>query len=182
MPKGVPRKVTSKNLSDASNHPVMSNAVSTDDLRDEVLTNSATASLNHLVDSTILRPEQDDEDVVLATPGELKKTYMADLAFNEEIVEITIAEDNSEFPVDPVWVSCNGKEKFIYRGEPTKTPRKFVECLCNPLVRVSTKQKKNNLGEDETEIMQHRSLQYPFQIVDPNPKGKAWLRALMRRG
>jgi hypothetical protein len=182
MPKGVPRKVTSKNLTDAVNHPVMHGAVSTDDLRDPELINSATASLNHLVDSTVLRPETDDEDVVLASPADLKKSYMADLQFNEEIVEITIAEDNSEFPVDPVWVSCNGKEKFIYRGEPTKIARKFVECLCNPLVRVSTKQKKNNLGEDETDIVQSRSLQYPFQIIDPNPKGKAWLRALMRRG
>lgn len=182
MPKGVPRKVTSQNLNDAANHPVQRNAISTDDLRDPELTNSATASLDHLVTSEILRPENEDEDVVLATPGELKKSYMADLAFAEEIVEITIAEDNSEFPIDPVWVSCNGKEKFIYRGEATKIPRKFVECLCNPLVRVSTKQKKNSLGEDETDIVQHRSLQYPFQIVDPNPKGRAWLRALMRRG
>ncbi len=182
MPKGQPRKVTSQNLSDASNHPVQSNAIHTDDLRDETLTNSATASINHLVTSEILRPEKDDEDVVLASPEDMKKSYMSDLAFNEEIVEITIAEDNSEFPVDPVWVSCNGREKFIYRGEPTKIQRKFVECLCNPMVRISTKQKKNSLGEDETEIQQHRSLQYPFQIVDPNPKGKAWLRALMRRG
>lgn len=181
MPKGTPRKVTSQNLTDAINHPVMKGAVSTSDIREEVLENSATASLNHLVDSTILRPAVDEEDVVLVAGG-LKKEYLARLAFNEEIVEITIAEDNSEFPVDPVWVSCNGKEKFIYRGEPTKIARKFIECLCNPLVRVNTKQKKNNLGEDETEIVQSRSLQYPFQIVDPNPAGRAWLRALMRRG
>lgn len=176
-----PRKVALDHVpgTDANRHPVVgSGIVDTNDLADPQST-SAIADKDHLVTSAILRPET--EDVVLAS-ADLDKQYAADLKFNEEIVEITIAEDNSEFPVDPVYMGCNGKEVYVRRGVPTKIKRKFVESLCSPLIRVNTKQTKNNLGEDATEIEQRRSLQYPFQISDPNPRGKEWLRRLMTRG
>ena len=177
MPKGV-RRVSVGSLSDAKNHPVMSTSVHSDDLAARETSTSAIADKDHIVTSEILRP--DTEDVVLSA-ADLKKDYLDLLRFNEEVVELTIAEDTSEFPIDPVYLACNGKEMYVKRGVPTPVARKFVECLCNPLIRVNTKQTKNNLGEDATEIEQRRSLQFPFQVSDPNPKGKEWLRALLRR-
>jgi len=152
--------------------------IKTEDLAERTQTTSAVAEIDHLVTSQILQPET--EEVVLA--GDIDRDYTEQLKFNEEIVEITIAQDTSEFPRDPVPVSCNGKQVFIKRGVPTKIKRKFVECLCSPLVRVTTKQRKNNLGEDVTELNQHRSLEFPFQLQDDNPKGKEWLRQLLTRG
>lgn len=157
---------------------IKSKTLHTDDLAPrDVVTTSEPLSLSNVV-SKIAMPET--EDVVLA--GDIDKQYAAQLAFNEEMVEITIAEDASEFPVDPVGMSNNGKQIFVKRGEPTKIRRKFVESLCNPLVRVATKKVKNNLDEDATVLQQTRSLQYPFSLNDANPLGKVWLRQLLSRG
>lgn len=158
--------------------PIKSDAVHTDDLAEREHVTSAVADKDHLVTPQLLMPET--EDVVLA--GNLEKDYLAQLAFNEELVEITIAEDSSEFPIDPVPLSVNGQQKHIKRGVPTVIPRKFVESLCSPTIRVATKNSKNQLGEDATTLEQTRSLQFPFSLVDKNPKGKEWLRQLLRRG
>ena len=158
---------------------IKSGTLSTDDLAEREHTTSAEAKIGHLVTSAILRPEVDD--VVLA--GEdIDAEYLATLKFNEEIVELTIAEDSSEFPIDPVSMSVQGKQIFVYRGVPTKVQRKYIECITNPLLRVKTRKVVNNLGEDATVLDQTRSLQFPFQLNDPNPKGRAWLRALLTRG
>jgi hypothetical protein len=156
-----------------------SNTNHSDDLAERTVVTSATADKDHLVTASSLMPDQ--EDIVLSAQH-LEKAYLDELKFNEEKVEITISEDtNSEYPIDPVALSVNGKQIFIKRGVATVIPRKFVECLCNPTVRVKTKQTKNNLGEDATTLERSRSLQFPFQLSDPNPKGKEWLRRLLSR-
>lgn len=170
MPKGI-RKVS----------PALKTGIlDTRDLAPAEIKTSAVADKDHLVTSRVLLPAT--EDVVLSSSEQLDRDYLNELKFNEEIVEITIAEDTSEHPIDPVFVSCQGKERFIYRGVPTKIQRKFVECLCSPMVRINTKQTKNNLGEDATTLEQTRARQFPFQLSDPNPRGKDWLRGLLTRG
>lgn len=156
-----------------------SSALNSDDLAErDVTTQSEPLEFGMPnVTSRILTPQV--EEVVLA--GDIDKSYLKQLAFNEEIVEITIAEDASEFPIDPVPMACNGKQIFVKRGEATNIPRKFVECLCNPLIRVATKKVKNNLDEDATILQQTRSFQYPFSLIDRNPLGKVWLKSLLSR-
>lgn len=155
--------------------------VRSDDVQMQSDTTSATAKLNNLVTGAVLMPDQ--EDVVLATEAELNMAYAEALRFNEEPVTIRIHEDQSEHPIDPVPLSVNGKQIFLKRGVDYTIPRKFVECLMNPLAHIKTKQKKNNLGEDETEIESTKAYQFPFSIVeDQNPKGRAWLTQLRNRG
>lgn len=148
----------------------------------EQVTTSAIASLDSLVTSQILTPEV--ADVVLADAAiSADSSYLDELKFNEERVVLTIAEDtNSEYPIDPVPLAVNGKQIFVKRGEPTPVPRKYIECLCNPTLRVKTKRIKNNLGEDATVLERTRSLAFPFSVTeDMNPRGKLWLRALLTR-
>lgn len=169
MPKGI-RNVAKVLQSEVSH--------TRDMVEDQVLT-EAVADKDHLVTNRVLLPDQ--EEVVLSQ-ADLDKDYAALLAFNEEPVEITIAEDSSDHPIDPVCLGCNGRQIFVKRGEATIIPRKFVESLCNPRIRVATRQTKNNLGEDATILQQSRSLDFPFSLVDKNPKGKKWLNALLHRG
>jgi hypothetical protein len=172
MSKGIVGKVKLASV-------LKSNTNSSDDLAERDVVTSALADKDHLVTASSLMPDQ--EDIVLSA-DHIEKAYLDELRFNEEKVEITIAEDTgSEFPIDPVAMSVNGKQIFVKRGVPTVIQRKFVECLCNPTVRVKTRQTKNNLGEDATTLERTRSLQFPFQLSDPNPKGKVWLRNLLNR-
>jgi len=162
---------------------VIKNSTHTDDVAERDVTTSKTASLDHLVGASDLQLET-AESVVLASDADTDVAYLAELKFNEEPVEITIAEDSSEFPIDPVALSNNGKQIYVKRGEATRIPRKFVECLCNPVMRVRTKQVKNNMGEDATVLERTRSLQFPFQLNEVNgatPKTRAWLRSLLTR-
>lgn len=160
---------------------IRSNTLHSGEFEDTRVT-SAVADKDHLVDATILTPET--PDVVLADAEIAREqNYLDELKFNEEIVTLTIAEDtNTEFPIDPVPLAVQGKQIFVKRGEPTQVPRKYIECLCNPTIRVKTKQTKNNLGEDATTLERSRSLQFPFSVTDDkNPRGKTWLRALLTR-
>lgn len=141
---------------------------------------SAIPELGKLVTPTILEPEV--EDVVLATNEELEKSYMEALKFNEEPVTIVIHEDTSEHPIDPVVLAVNGKSIYLKRGEEYTIPRKFVECLCNPMAHVSTKVIRRENGEEASEIKSTRAFQFPFSVVkDENPNGRKWLKALMAR-
>jgi hypothetical protein len=155
----------------------------TDDLAEKHVTTSAIAGFGNLVTADKLQlPQQ--ESVVLASQADTDRAYLDELAFGEQPVEITIADDTSEYPIDPVPMSCNGKQIFVSRGVPTIVPRKFVECLTNPVLRVKTRKVKNNLDEDTTVLDRTRSLQYPFSLTEINgstPKTKAWLHGLLTR-
>jgi hypothetical protein len=143
---------------------------------------SATASLGHLVGPTDILPVPNDREEVVLSQADLDEKYKQELKFNEEMVELTIDEDtNTDFPIDPVPMSVNGQQIFVSRGIPTMVKRKYVECLCQPKVGVTTRQKKNNLGEDVTDLHPNRSLQFPFSVADSNPRGRKWLADLKRR-
>lgn len=152
------------------------------DLAPQETSTSAEAKIGRLVTPEVLRPEV--EDVVLASPADTDAAYLEELKFSETLVELTISEDSSEFPIDPVPMSVNGKQIFVKRMQPTLVKRKYVECLTNPVLRVKTKKIKNNLDEDATVLEQTRSLQYPFSVTFPNPhkRDREWLRGLLTRG
>jgi len=177
MPKGI-RKV---NLNDAAARPVSAGVqMDTGDMA-EPKVSSAVADKDHLVTSSMLELPT-DEAIVLANEAAAKKDYLAQLKFNEEPVGIVIAEDSSEFPIDPVPLGVNGKTLYLKRGQEYTIPRKFVESLCSPVTRVSTKRTLNNLGEDATQLEQTRSFQFPFRIThDPSPHAKTWFNSLMQR-
>lgn len=107
----------------------------------------------------------------------LDTDYLRELAFMEEEVEIMVHETSDENAENPVIVGCNGVFKAFFRGEPTKTRRKFIECLIVKHGRVSTPEYINNAGERARAIRQHQAHKFPFSVIhDQNPKGVEWLR------
>lgn len=175
MPKGIRKAVI----------PAFKNTtLDSRDLAPAEKTVEAVASFNNLVTASTLA-KLEVEDVVIASPLDKDgdRAYLNELKFQEERVDLYIPSDNSEFPIDPVSISNNGKQVFIKRDTWVPLPRKFVESLCSPLVRISTRQTKNNLGEENTTLQKSSSFQFPFQLRDSNasPRSKAWLEALLAR-
>lgn len=103
--------------------------------------------------------------------------YMKELAFMEEEMEVLVHESADENAENPVIVGCNGVFKPFFRGVPTLTKRKFVDCLIVKHGRVSTPEYINNGGERARAIRQTSAHKYPFSVtMDKNPKGAEWLR------
>lgn len=154
-------------------------AINTQDLGDTVKT-EASAFAGSLVsaEEILIAPS---EEVILA--GSVDKTFMAQLAFNEEIVEIVIDESSDPNAENPVVVGVNGQYEYFARGEPKVVKRKFVDALCARNVNIRTTETRNNLGELGTKINQSSALRFPFTMLrDDNPKGRDWLRTLVTRG
>jgi hypothetical protein len=88
-------------------------------------------------------------------------------------------EAQGEFPDMVVDVYCNGVPQRFIRGVPVQVKRKFVEVLANARIQ---NMKTNVVREGDNvynRVDKHTSLRYPFQMIDSNPRGNAWLRGLM---
>lgn len=106
------------------------------------------------------------------------------LAFNEEILEVTVhtsADKNAE----PIVEVFNGgiAQRFI-RGQKQKVKRKFVEVLARAKQTSYSNQKVIIEGGDETYVYpESTALRYPFVVhSDPNPKGVDWLKSILAEG
>lgn len=139
-----------------------------------------------------------DKEVVLPASGSIKaavdelgvievvdkplENNMAEaLAFGEEKITVMIHEDASPNAENPVQVSCNGINQFFFRGQPQDVKRKYVEILARAkYTRISTPEVTDGSGARTNMVRQSSSLRYPFSVMhDPNPKGAAWLKAVM---
>jgi hypothetical protein len=109
-------------------------------------------------------------------------SYADALAFMEEKVTVMLHEDTDPNAENPVQVACNGINQFFFRGQPQDVKRKYVEILARAKrTRVATPEVTDGSGARTNAIRQSSSIRYPFQVVfDPNPKGPAWLKAVMQ--
>lgn len=112
----------------------------------------------------------------------------ADLAalekFMNEELEVFVYEGMEEHDEKIVQLGVNGVNQFVIRGRQQKIKRKFVEALCRAKqVRVTSAGRIGANGDAVNEVRSLVSLQYPFQVMmDPNPKGPAWLRKTLGEG
>jgi hypothetical protein len=121
------------------------------------------------------------ETQIVTAEGPLNKSYLDELAFAEEIVEVTLAEstDENAEPYVETWV--NGIHQAFFRGQPVKCKRKYLEVLARSQpIAISTQEFMNSQGEREVRINRRQAVKYPFSVVDPNPKGAAWLKSVMQ--
>jgi len=103
-------------------------------------------------------------------------------AFMYELVTIMIADTNDENDADMlVQVAVNGRNQFFVRGQPQDVRRCYVERLARAKKRSFSQNLDERLGENVFNTMKaHNTLRYPFTVIsDPNPKGAAWLRAIL---
>lgn len=122
-----------------------------------------------------------DQEIVIADAPQLDD-YAAQLAFMEEYVDVMVHESTDPNAEPIVDVYCNGIPQRFIRGNTQKVKRKFVEILANAR-QTSIKTNVRNDGDNVyNRIDKHTALRYPFSMQDSNPKGQAWLKALLATG
>jgi hypothetical protein len=120
------------------------------------------------------------ETTIVAADGPIDNEYAGALAFAEELVEVTLAEstDPNAEPYVEVWV--NGVHQGFWRGQTVKCKRKYLEVLARSQpTSITTTEIMNSMGEREVRIDKRTATKYPFSVIDPNPKGRDWLRSVM---
>ncbi len=111
----------------------------------------------------------------------------AALAFNEEILDVIIAESTDQNPEHFVFLAINGRgamkggNPWVPRGTMVSIARKYVERLCRAKpVSIRTVEAVDSDGAKTMRIQRSAALKYPFTVVrDPNPRGVQWLRDLL---
>lgn len=107
----------------------------------------------------------------------------ANLAFNEEKVTVRVHNTTDKFAPKWVEIHVNGKSQLFWRGQDTTCARKFVEGLarCKP-VGYRNEEFVDVDGSRSVRWPTSVGLEYPFDVVeDPNPRGKEWLRSILRQ-
>lgn len=128
-----------------------------------------------------IKAELDGLQTIEVHDKPLQDDYAAALAFNEEKVTVMIHEDTDPNAENPVQVAVNGVNQFFFRGQAQEVRRKYVEVLARcKRTRIATPEVTDSSGARTNLVRQATSLRYPFQVIhDPNPKGAAWLKAIM---
>jgi disulfide oxidoreductase YuzD len=105
---------------------------------------------------------------------------VAEEAFMNELVTVELATTTDDNAPPHVVLSVNGTTQPLMRGVPHQIKRKYVEVLARCK---ETKYKQNvaNPNEpDRIQMIERTALSYPFTVLeDRNPKGSAWLKAVM---
>lgn len=168
MPRGIPGSGPN-----AANVHIKSGALHTDDT--DIVQNKP----------RVLRSTGDAADAL--DPLEIEpvdrmpnQDLLDELKFNEELVEVSVAESHD--PEEPALVQtwCNGVSQFFERGTVQTVKRKFVVQLARAK-RTVYKQVEyvDANGAKAFKQVPHTSMAYPFSIVrDSNPRGAEWARQL----
>jgi hypothetical protein len=120
------------------------------------------------------------EDQTLEKPSVEFNTEARDEAFMNEMVTIILADTTDENAPPHIILSVNGVTQPLLRGVPTMVRRKFVEVLARCKESKYNQRTANPMEPDRIEMVQRTAFAYPFEVVeDKNPKGRAWLRAVM---
>lgn len=106
--------------------------------------------------------------------------YAAELAFNEEYVEVTVHETTDKNAAMLVDVYCNGVPQRFIRGQTQRVKRKFVEVLARAKqTRIKTEVEMRG-NDPVNKIVRTTGLRYPFRVDnDRNPKGQDWLKRIL---
>lgn len=121
----------------------------------------------------------EDQSIETPTTTEFSRE-ISEEAFMNEVVVVEIAESTDENQPNHVVLSVNGVTQPIFRGVPTPVRRKYVEVLARCKESKYSQHTNNPNEPDRIELRQRTALAYPFNVVeDKNPKGRAWLQAVL---
>jgi hypothetical protein len=105
---------------------------------------------------------------------------IAEEAFMNEPVTVLLADTNDDSAPTHGVFSVNGTNQPILRGVPTVIKRKYLEVIARCKETKYNQRTANPMEPDRIEMVQRTAFAYPFQVVeDKNPKGRAWLAAVM---
>ena len=108
--------------------------------------------------------------------------YAAELAFNEEPVDVVVHESTDKNEQMLVDVYCNGVPQRFIRGQQQTVKRKFVEILARARQTSisTTTAAQGQDGEVVNRVNKYTAVRYPFSVVyDPSPKGRDWLKKVL---
>lgn len=121
-------------------------------------------------------PEFSAEDI--ETPVTLEAAELE--AFMNEPVMVTVLSGGKDNEAPYVQVSVNGVIQMFKRDTPIVVKRKYVERLARAKETGFDQTVDDRLGERMNLLHMRNSLRYPFQVNrDDNPRGQAWLRAVL---
>lgn len=98
--------------------------------------------------------------------------------FMNEYVEVTVQSTAQEDEEPHVLFNVNGINQVFFRDVPTRCRRMFVEVLAR-CKQTKYKQEVDPYDITRSQLNGRTALVYPFTVNDPNPKGRAWLKAVM---
>ncbi|WP_416406523.1 hypothetical protein RCH27_08545 [Paracidovorax citrulli] len=101
-------------------------------------------------------------------------------AFMNEPVMVTVLSAGKDNEAPYVQVAVNGVMQMFRRDVPIVVKRKYVERLARAKETAYEQDLDERKGESMNVLQQIKSLRYPFQVNrDDNPRGGAWLRAVL---
>ena len=105
--------------------------------------------------------------------------WAEEMAFMEERVCVQVHESTDPNAEDPILVSVNGRNQFLFRGRETIVRRCFVERLA----RAKLTNYRQNLAEKDVDkynrLFMATAVQYPFSVIGDSPRGQDWLRKVL---
>ncbi len=126
--------------------------------------------------SVVITPDQSLEMPATAEFGR----EMAEEAFMAEPVTVMLADTTDDNAPTHALFSVNGVTQPLLRGMPTIIKRKFVEALARCKETKYNQRHSNPMEPDRIEMVSRTALAFPFQVIeDKNPKGRAWLSAVL---
>ena len=117
--------------------------------------------------------------IVQCVEGPLCKSYLDELAFMEEVIEVVVHETDDPAAENPVPAACNGRIMYFQRGVPTRAKRCIVNSLLCKSDRVTTPEYTNPGGERLRSIKRTSALKYPVSVIGDSGRGVQWLRMRM---
>lgn len=123
----------------------------------------------------------------VGNPGPIEKTSESNFveekklaAFMNEVLTIMVAPSTEDGSLEIITPQVNGMNQPIIRGRETNVKRKYVEALARGR---TTKYEQKIMDPNRPEnihMAEKTALTYPFSVLhDPNPKGRAWLKAIL---
>jgi hypothetical protein len=100
--------------------------------------------------------------------------------FMQEPVEIVVAASTDSGALEIITPNVNGINQPIVRGKPITLKRKFVEDLARCRTIVYDQLVQDPTRPENIQMVERGAVTYPFSVLnDPNPKGRAWLEAIV---
>jgi hypothetical protein len=122
------------------------------------------------------------ETIVPADPGGLSTSKADMLQFMAETVRVRI-DDVSDEQADPYFgVSVNGRTQIFHRGQEYNVPRFIIEGLAR--AKPTGYKNEEYVQADGVRAIRNpikRGLRYPFSVVEDTPKGRDWLRQVLKQ-
>lgn len=172
MPRGIPNAPTQ-----AKNVPVDLNTKAIEVGGDPA---GQDRPLDVPVDGSIRDLIRTDQEIEIV-PGPALGDYAAELAFNEELVDVMVFESTDKNAEPVVDLYCNGVPQRFIRGRTQTVKRKYVEILARSRITAMATDVQIQGDKVVSRINKNTAVRYPFSVVrDSNPRGADWLRKIQQ--